>query len=85
MKKVKLTPILLFFPISIIGYALILCYKPGWIPFRLLFIIGFTLIMCIMFLIDRLIASQLKLKTIWVVEIILIIVGFIFASIYNLI
>ncbi len=85
MKKVKLTPILLFFPISIIGYALHLCYRPGWIPFRLLFIIGFVFIMYMFFLIDRSIVSQLRLRTIWILEIILIIIGVTFASLYNLI
>lgn len=72
MKKVKITPILLLFPISIIIYILDI-YWGVWTPFSLFFIIGFVLIMCLILLLDRAIIIHLKLKKVWIIEIICII------------
>ena len=78
MKRIKWTPILLSFPILTIGYALHLRYGGGWTPFSLLIIIGFILMMCFILIIDRSLVSSLKLRTIWIGEIILIIFGVIY-------
>jgi len=77
MKKIKITPLLFLTPILIILYVLYI--RSGvWTPFSLIFIIGFILIVSVALLIDRVIVNQLKLKVIWGIEIVLIILAVIF-------
>ena len=51
MKRIKLTPILLIFPISIIAF--IVNIRRHWTAFSFYFIIGFILIMIFVLLVDR--------------------------------
>ena len=77
MKKIKITPLLFLTPVSIVLYVLYI--RSGvWTPFSLIFIIGFILIVSVALLIDRAIVGQLKLKVIWGIEIVLIILAVIF-------
>ena len=52
MKRIKWTPVLLLFPISIIIFIIDM-RSEAWTPFSLFFIIGFILMMCLLLLIDR--------------------------------
>lgn len=77
MKRIKITPLLFLTPVSIVLYVLYI--RSGvWTPFSLIFIIGFILIVSVALLIDRVIVNQLKLKVIWGIEIVLIILAVIF-------
>ena len=71
MKRIKLTPILLIFPISIIAF--IVNIRRHWTAFSFYFIIGSILIMIFVLLVDRFSIPCYKLKTIWIIEIVLII------------
>ena len=71
MKRIKLTPILLIFPISIIAF--IVNIRRHWTAFSFYFIIGFILIMIFVLLVDRFSIPCYKLNTIWIIEIVLII------------
>lgn len=67
MKKIKITPLLLFSPLSIVLY--ILYIRAGvWTSFSHAFIIGFILIVLVILLIDRSAIKQIKLRKIWVIE-----------------
>lgn len=61
MKRIKWTPVLLLFPISIIIFIIDM-RSEAWTPFSLFFIIGFILMMCLLLLIDRFLLSGLNKK-----------------------
>ena len=73
MKRIKLTPILLIFPISIIAF--IVNIRRHWTAFSFYFIIGFILITAVinLFMGSAFSIPCYKLKTIWIIEIVLII------------
>ena len=75
MKRIKWTPVLLLFPISIF---IIDMRSEAWTPFSLFFIIGFILMMCLLLLIDRFFKKRFKQKSVWIVEIVLIILVLIY-------
>ena len=75
MKRIKWTPVLLLFPISIIIFIIDM-RSEAWTPFSLFFIIGFILMMCLLLLIDRFFI--IWLKSVWIVEIVLIILVLIY-------
>ena len=50
----------------------------AWTPFSLFFIIGFILMMCLLLLIDRFFIIWFKQKSVWIVEIVLIILVLIY-------
>ena len=77
MKRIKLTPVLLLFPISIIIFIIDM-RSEAWTPFSLFFIIGFILMMCLLLLIDRFFIIWFKQKSVWIVEIVLIILVLIY-------
>lgn len=77
MKRIKWTPVLLLFPISIIIFIIDMCSE-AWTPFSLFFIIGFILMMCLLLLIDRFFIIWFKQKSVWIVEIVLIILVLIY-------
>ena len=77
MKRIKWTPVLLLFPISIIIFIIDM-RSEAWTPFSLFFIIGFILMMCLLLLIDRFFIIWFKQKSVWIVEIVLIILVLIF-------
>lgn len=74
MKKIKITPILLFSPISIVLYIYIIRSRV-WTSFSHAFIIGFVFIVLAILLLDRSIVGQFNLRKIWIVEIIFIILA----------
>lgn len=76
MKRIKWTPVLLLFPISIIIFIIDM-RSEAWTPFSLFFIIGFILMMCLL-LIDRFFIIWFKQKSVWIVEIVLIILVLIY-------
>lgn len=49
----------------------------AWTPFSFFFIIGFILMMCLVLLIDRFAVIWLK-KSVWIVEIVLIMLALIY-------
>lgn len=67
MKKLKITPILLFTLLSIALYAQNVLLEQ-WTPFTLLFIVGFVTIILFFLIIDRLIVRNTSLKKVWVIE-----------------
>ena len=77
MQRIKWTPVLLLFPISIIIYIIDM-RSEAWTPFSLFFIIGFILMMCLLLLIDRFFIIWFKQKSVWIVEIVLIILVLIY-------
>ena len=77
MKRIKWTPVLLLFPISIIIFIIDM-RSEAWTPFSLFFIIGFILMMCLLLLIDRFFIIWFKQKSVWSVEIVLIILVLIY-------
>ena len=77
MKRIKCTPVLLLFPISIIIFIIDM-RSEAWTPFSLFFIIGFILMMCLLLLIDRFFIIWFKQKSVWIVEIVLIILVLIY-------
>lgn len=77
MKRIKWTPVLLLFPISIIIFIIDM-RSEAWTPFSLFFIIGFILMMCLLLLIDRFFIIWFKQKCVWIVEIVLIILVLIY-------
>jgi len=77
MKRIKWTPELLLFPISIIIFIIDM-RSEAWTPFSLFFIIGFILMMCLLLLIDRFFIIWFKQKSVWIVEIVLIILVLIY-------
>ena len=77
MKRIKWTPVLLLFPISIIIFIIDM-RSEAWTPFSLFFIIGFILLMCLLLLIDRFFIIWFKQKSVWIVEIVLIILVLIY-------
>ena len=77
MKRIKWTPVLLLFPISIIIFIIDM-RSEAWTPFSLFFIIGFILMMCLLLLIDRFFMIWFKQKSVWIVEIVLIILVLIY-------
>ena len=77
MKRIKWTPVLLLFPISIIIFIIDM-RSEAWTPFSLFFIIGFILMMCLLLLIDRFFIMWFKQKSVWIVEIVLIILVLIY-------
>ena len=77
MKRIKWTPVLLLFPISIIIFIIDM-RSDAWTPFSLFFIIGFILMMCLLLLIDRFFIIWFKQKSVWIVEIVLIILVLIY-------
>ena len=64
MKRIKWTPVLLLFPISIIIFIIDM-RSEAWTPFSLFFIIGFILMMCLLLLIDRFFIIWFKQKSVW--------------------
>lgn len=76
MKKVKWTPLLIVAPITIVVTVIDLL-RNTWTPFSLLFIILIPLIMGILLLLDRVFAPTVRPLTIWIVEIIIILIGYI--------
>ena len=77
MKRIKWTPVLLLFPISIIIFIIDM-RSEACTPFSLFFIIGFILMMCLLLLIDRFFIIWFKQKSVWIVEIVLIILVLIY-------
>ena len=77
MKRIKWTPVLLLFPISIIIFIIDM-RSEAWTPFSLFFIIGFILMMCLLLLIVRFFIIWFKQKSVWIVEIVLIILVLIY-------
>ena len=77
MKRIKWTPVLLLFPISIIIFIIDM-RSEAWTPFSLFFIIGFILMMCLLLLIDRFFIIWFKQKSVWIVEKVLIILVLIY-------
>ena len=77
MKRIKWTPVLLLFPISIIIFIIDM-RSEAWTPFSLFFIIGFILMKCLLLLIDRFFIIWFKQKSVWIVEIVLIILVLIY-------
>ena len=77
MKRIKWTPVLLLFPISIIIFIIDM-RSEAWTPFSLFFIIGFILMMCLLLLIYRFFIIWFKQKSVWIVEIVLIILVLIY-------
>lgn len=77
MKRIKWTPVLLLFPISIIIFIIDM-RSEAWTPFSLFFIIGFILMMCLLLLIDRFFIIWFKQSYVWIVEIVLIILVLIY-------
>ena len=77
MKRIKWTPVLLLCPISIIIFIIDM-RSEAWTPFSLFFIIGFILMMCLLLLIDRFFIIWFKQKSVWIVEIVLIILVLIY-------
>ena len=77
MKRIKWTPVLLVAPISIIIFIIDM-RSEAWTPFSLFFIIGFILMMCLLLLIDRFFIIWFKQKSVWIVEIVLIILVLIY-------
>ena len=77
MKRIKWTPVLLLFPISIIIFIIDM-RSEAWTPFSLFFIIGFILMMCLLLLIDRFFIIWFKQKSVRIVEIVLIILVLIY-------
>lgn len=77
MKRIKWSPVLLLFPISIIIFIIDM-RSEAWTPFSLFFIIGFILMMCLLLLIDRFFIIWFKQKSVWIVEIVLIILVLIY-------
>ena len=77
MKRIKWTPVLLLFPISIIIFIIDM-RSEAWTPFSLFFIIGFILMMCLLLLIDRFFIIWFKQKSVWIVAIVLIILVLIY-------
>ena len=77
MIRIKWTPVLLLFPISIIIFIIDM-RSEAWTPFSLFFIIGFILMMCLLLLIDRFFIIWFKQKSVWIVEIVLIILVLIY-------
>ena len=77
MKRIKWTPVLLLFPISIIIFIIDM-RSEAWTPFSLFFIIGFILMMCLLLLIDRFFVIWFTQKSVWIVEIVLIILVLIY-------
>ena len=77
MKRIKWTPVLLLFPISIIIFIIDM-RSEAWTPFSLFFISGFILMMCLLLLIDRFFIIWFKQKSVWIVEIVLIILVLIY-------
>ena len=77
MKRIKWTPVLLLFPLSIIIFIIDM-RSEAWTPFSLFFIIGFILMMCLLLLIDRFFIIWFKQKSVWIVEIVLIILVLIY-------
>lgn len=74
MKKMKITPFLLFSPLLIVLY--ILYIRSGvWTSFSHAFIIGFILIVSVIFLIDRSAVKQINLRKIWIIETVFIILS----------
>ena len=77
MKRIKWNPVLFLFPISIIIFIIDM-RSEAWTPFSLFFIIGFILMMCLLLLIDRFFIIWFKQKSVWIVEIVLIILVLIY-------
>ena len=77
MKRIKWTPVLLLFPISIILFIIDM-RSEAWTQFSLFLIIGFILMMCLLLLIDRFFIIWFKQKSFWIVEIVLIILVLIY-------
>lgn len=74
MKKIKITPFILFSPLSIVLY--ILYMRSGvWTSFSHVFIIGFVLIVLALFSLDRSAIKQFNLRKIWVIETVFIILS----------
>ena len=64
--------------IIVISYINIDMRSEAWTPFSLFFIIGFILMMCLLLLIDRFFIIWFKQKSVWIVEIVLIILVLIY-------
>lgn len=77
MRKIKITPVLLFVPISIISLILEMHFS-RWTIWGIIFIVIFALIMGVLLLIDRCVILWFKLKTVCIVEIVLIILWLIY-------
>ena len=77
MKRINWTPVLLLFPISIIIFIIDM-RSEALTPFSLFLIIGFILMMCLLLLIDRFFIIWFKQKSVWIVEIVLIILVLIY-------
>ena len=77
MKRIKWTPVLLLFPISIIIFIIDMSSE-AWTPFSLFLIIGFILMICLLLLIERFFIIWFKQKSVWIVEIVLIILVLIY-------
>lgn len=76
MRRIKLTPVLLIFPVLIIAF--IVKIHNHWTAFSFYFIMGFILIMSFALLIDRSSIPCYKLRTIWIIETVLIMLTLIF-------
>ena len=76
MKKVKWTPLLIVAPTTIV-VTIIRLLRSTWTPFSLFFIILIPLIMGILLLLDRAFTPTARPLTIWIVEIIIILIGYI--------
>jgi len=72
MKKIKWTPMLFFFPVSI-GLYVLDSIQSTWTPFSFPFIVGFVLIMCLALLLDRFWVMYATIKMVWIIEILMII------------
>lgn len=71
MKILKLTPILLGFPVYIIGLIIYLIYGQRWTPFQILFIIIFFVFMSMLLLVERMVLAcclEVNIKKLWIME-----------------
>lgn len=76
MKKIRWTPFLIIVPITT-AIEIIGLLRSTWTPFNLLFIILIPLVMGTLLLLDRVFAPTVRPMTIWIVEIIIIAIGYI--------
>lgn len=71
MKILKLTPILLGFPVYIIGFIIYIRYGQRWTPFHILFIIIFFVFMSVLLLMERIVlicSLKVNFKKLWMME-----------------
>lgn len=74
MKKWRVTPFLIAYPLVIILFIYSI-YKGVWTAFSIYFIFGFIIFTSLIFFIERMIVKTKNIKRVWQVESIIIIIS----------